>query len=602
MFSAVTKANRRSRGRLTAMFTLLLVAVLCGNGTAFAQAYTSIVVFGDSLSDVGNDAALSRAKYTFSGQVPGPASGYTDGRFTDGTDTLPAAHNYNGVWIEQLAALLTAKPPVTSSLSGGKNYAYGFATTNNGTSPLTYGPGNVFSFTIENMGQQVTDYLATNPTITSNTLFVVWGGANDLLAATTAADIANAASREAALVQRLIAAGATDIIVPNLPPLGLIPRLNGSPTTAVPATASTQAFNQTLAVLLTQLAAANPGKTLHLFPLDIFTLFNTVVGPPPAPGFTNVTAMSQGNATVNPDTYLFWDDLHPTTYGHSLIAASALRLLGPTVGTTVSLTSSASTVSLGSSVTLTATVTGNSGTPLGTVNFFDGTTLLGSRYVSGSTTTATATFPTPPLASGTRSLTAAFAGVNGFGSATSAATTVTVVPPSFAATLSPATLTIARGATGMSTITVAPAGGYTGTFTVACGTVANITCSVGAASLAITTTTAASTTVTIGTANVSANRVPALPGGPLDARVEYGFLGLSLLTGLTLARKRAARLRSMPLLLLALLSLALLTGLAGCGGSDPLAHDTPAGTYQVPITVTPASGAATTLNVAVTVQ
>ena len=36
----------------------------------------------------------------------GPASGYTAGRFTDGTDTVPAAHNYNGVWVEQLAALL----------------------------------------------------------------------------------------------------------------------------------------------------------------------------------------------------------------------------------------------------------------------------------------------------------------------------------------------------------------------------------------------------------------------------------------------------------------------------------------------------------------
>ncbi len=602
MFLISTKTDRRSStGYRTAMVTLCLVAILCGNALAFAQAYTSIVVFGDSLSDVGNDAALSRAKYTFSAQVPGPATGYTDGRFTDGTDTLPAAHNYTGVWIEQLAAQLAAKPAVTSSLSGGRNYAYGFATTNNGTSPFTYGPANALSFTVENMGQQVTDYLATNPTITSNTLFVVWGGANDLLAATTTADITNAASREIALVQRLITAGATDIIVPNLPPLGLIPRLNGNPTAANPATASAQAFNQVLAFMLTQLPAANSGKTLHLYPLDIFTLFNTVVGPPLAPGFTNVTAMSQGNATVNPDTYLFWDDLHPTTYGHSVIAASAFRLLGPSVATTVSLTSSASTVNLGSSVTLTATVTGSSGTPIGTVNFLDGTTLLGSRYVSGSTTTGTATFTTPPLATGTRTLTASFAGVNGYGSATSAATTVTVVPPSFAASLSPTSLTIARGASGMSTITVAPAGGYTGTFTVACGTVAQITCSVGTGSLAITTTTSATTTVTIGTANISRNTAPMLPGRPLNARVEYGFLGLSLLTGLTIARKRASKLRSMPLLMLAMLSLALLTGLSGCG-SDPLAHDTPVGTYQVPVTVTPASGTATTLNVAVTVQ
>ena len=37
------------------------------------------------------------------------------------------------------------------------------------------------------MGQQLADYLATNPTITNKTLFVVWGGANDLLNATSSA-------------------------------------------------------------------------------------------------------------------------------------------------------------------------------------------------------------------------------------------------------------------------------------------------------------------------------------------------------------------------------------------------------------------------------
>ena len=46
----------------------------------------------------------------------------------------------------------------------------------------------------------------------------------------------NAAINQANNIQRLVDAGATHFIVPNLPPLGLVPRLNGSPATSIPAT------------------------------------------------------------------------------------------------------------------------------------------------------------------------------------------------------------------------------------------------------------------------------------------------------------------------------------------------------------------------------
>ena len=166
----------------------IVVATVClvSCGSARGQAYTSIVVFGDSLSDVGNDAAVSYGIYGSSAQVPGPATGYTNGRFTDGTDTSPAARNYTGVWAEQLAAMLPAKPVLKNSLAGGTDYAYGFATTNSGTSVFSYGPGNALSFNVNNMGTQVAGYLATNPVITNKTLFIVWGGANDLIAADVA--------------------------------------------------------------------------------------------------------------------------------------------------------------------------------------------------------------------------------------------------------------------------------------------------------------------------------------------------------------------------------------------------------------------------------
>ena len=77
--------------------------------------------------------------------------------------------------------------------------------------------------------QQITDYLATSPKISRQTLFVLWGGAIDLLHATSSNDVVRAAINQALNVQRLINAGATQFIIPNLPPLGLVPRLNGSP-------------------------------------------------------------------------------------------------------------------------------------------------------------------------------------------------------------------------------------------------------------------------------------------------------------------------------------------------------------------------------------
>lgn len=292
--------------------------------TAVAQGrdYTRIVVFGDSLSDTGNFAHLSQTKYGV--RVPGTPADYTDGRFTDGYDTIPAARNYFGVWIEQFAAAMPSHPDVTNSLDGGTNYAYGFATTGSGTGTVAFGPGDSLSIDVENMGQQITDYLATKPKINNSTLFVIWGGANDLIQATDANTIAVAAIQEAADIQRLIQAGATQFLVLNLPPLGLIPRLNGSPATAVPATTAAELFNAYLSAGLSTLHDVYPGRHIALFQVDVFTLFHQIAVAPATFSFANVTASSQGSAAVNPDTYLFWDDLHPTTHGHAVLASAAL--------------------------------------------------------------------------------------------------------------------------------------------------------------------------------------------------------------------------------------------------------------------------------------
>ncbi len=295
-----------------------------GRDAHHVQDYTSIVVFGDSLSDTGNVADLSEAKYGV--RIPGPYADYTDGRFTDGADTLPPAEKYFGVWVEQLAATFPSKPVVKASLDGGTDYAYGFAFTSGGTSVFSFGPSDELSVTVNNIGQQITDYLATHPKITDKTLFVVWGGANDLLNATSDDDIIDAGINQILNIQRLIDAGATQFIVPNLPPLGLVPRLNGSPTTSVPATEAAELYNEVLGGGIALLRDFDRGRHPQLSQLDVFALFNKIVAAPSKYSLANVTASSQGMA-VDPDTYLFWDDLHPTTHGHNILATTAAAII-----------------------------------------------------------------------------------------------------------------------------------------------------------------------------------------------------------------------------------------------------------------------------------
>jgi len=309
---------------------LLVIAILAifASAGALAQVkdYSTVVVFGDSLSDTGNVAHLTETQYNGL-RIPGPIVNYTDGRFTDGFDTGPAARNYFGNWIEQFAAALPSKPEIKDSLDGGTNYAYGFATTGSGTSTLAFGPSNLFPVQVENIGQQITDYLSTHPKIDRHTLFVVWGGAIDILQATAPRDVVNAAFHQVLNIQRLIDAGATQFLVVNLPPLGVTPRLNGSPTTALTATAGSALYNSYLKTGVSVLKDFYWFRRLKVYQLDAFGLLSGVVAAPSAYALIDVKDPAQNQFLVNPDTYLFWDDLHPTTRGHNLLAGSAVDLL-----------------------------------------------------------------------------------------------------------------------------------------------------------------------------------------------------------------------------------------------------------------------------------
>ena len=303
--------------------------------------FSQVIVFGDSLSDTGNFADTTQNDYGF--RYPGNVFNYADGRFTDDANTSPAAAKYQGVWLEQLARLYLGLAPATASLEGGTDYAFGDAETLDGE--RTVAIGSNASIQIDNMGQQVTNYLnahATDPAA----LYIVWGGANDLFADNSAANVTATAQRETALVRRLAEAGARTILVPNLPPLGQTPAYSGNASQAAALDQASASFRDQLAADLQALTTTLAGEnlTITIYPLDLYALFNNLgaSGAAVSYGFTNVTSSAQGGNVVA-DNYLFWDGIHPTTAGHYQIAAQAYTLLSdvPVAALTVTLGSSA---------------------------------------------------------------------------------------------------------------------------------------------------------------------------------------------------------------------------------------------------------------------
>jgi hypothetical protein len=166
-------------------------------------------------------------------------------------------------------------------------------------------------------------------------------------------------------------------------------------------------------------------------------------------------------------------------------------------------------------------------------------------------------------------------------------------------------LTVASGQTANYAMTINPAGGTTGTFTFACGTVPdNAVCSFNPASATISAGATGSVTVSIATGKASNAR----------SEAPAAWRTLPLLCGLLLAPwARARRRRALLHLLLLVL---FVSGMASCsassggstGGGSPVggggsgsSSATPAGTYTVPVTVA-STGVAHTITLTLTVD
>jgi outer membrane lipase/esterase len=297
---------RRAFLAATCLSSLLLAA--CGGGESVVSKFqpTRIVSFGDAFSDVGQ---RNGAQYTING-----------------------ATRLN--WTQELAGRYGLS--IAPSASGGTSYAIGSAR-------VTVKPDAGGDAATPSITEQVSTFLGTSSP-GANDIVVVSGGTSDILAevaayragtqdaATTTTHVAQAGRDLAAQVRRLVAAGATHVMVTGPYNMGRSPWGIG---TGQPAfiESLTGSFNNALLISMVDLGAnalyvdaalffnlvtANPG-TYSL--VDVTSVICTSVDPGPGIGIGagQVNSALCNDTTLvglQPSTTLFADPVYFTPTGH----------------------------------------------------------------------------------------------------------------------------------------------------------------------------------------------------------------------------------------------------------------------------------------------
>jgi len=279
----------------------LLSLASCSETEIPSYTESSLYVFGDSLSDVGN------ANIASAGLIPD--RNYFAGRFSNGP-----------LYADQLAVIL--KTAMKPSRSYGSNYAFAGANSNV-------------------INAQVSNYKANvNDSADPDARYIIWSGANDLLDLvktpvsdpTTTIDTAIAHIKNA--IRKLSSINASQIFVINQINLAHLPRVIQLDTDlANSISLASQLSTQFNSALQTMLDSLNTEENIMTTSIDVFTLFEDVVANPENYNLTSVTDACYtrdesefeltGNETIcaNPDEYLFWDSLHPTTIGHTILTS-----------------------------------------------------------------------------------------------------------------------------------------------------------------------------------------------------------------------------------------------------------------------------------------
>lgn len=289
--------------------------------TIFAPAAHAgaLYAFGDSLSDVGN-------VYIATGGTE-PAPPYVNGQFTNGN-----------VWVQDLASLLGAGP-LTPSLAGGTDYAYGGAET--GVTSFNTAPP---ASDLVGPTGQIAQFYAAHPLADPNALYTIWIGGNDLIdilesgpptLAAAESDASMSVANIDTAINDLAALGAKNFLLLAMPQF----LLNAPDVVAgglqIQGNALGTYFNSTL------VNGAGTIPSLSTLAIDDsikISVLTDFISDPSADGFTNVSdpcytgtfegfadTADPGTVCANPNQYLFWDGLHPTAAADALIADAAFE-------------------------------------------------------------------------------------------------------------------------------------------------------------------------------------------------------------------------------------------------------------------------------------
>lgn len=304
---------------------LPLAALAAATVPVAALAYDGWVVFGDSLSDTGNQAIQYPDDRSDPSQITNtfiPTYPYPSGRYSNAE-----------VWTASFAAAIGQ--PALASLAGGNVYAYGGSRTGV--------PNPDPGFLSPSLRDQVSGYLeATGGVADPNALYVIEGGGNNArdtleaisggapLLRTLIGGAWRYASDEAAMVEQLQAAGARHIVVWNTPDIARSPAVAAEGPAAVLLAGKVV---DTMNRLLDRRLAGMAGVQVF----DVASFIDGIVANPAAYGLVNATDACGGSAGCDPSGYLFWDGIHPTSAGHALLAQQMMVVAGVPEPATVSM-------------------------------------------------------------------------------------------------------------------------------------------------------------------------------------------------------------------------------------------------------------------------
>lgn len=274
----------------------------------------NVIVFGDSLSDIGNAGI-------YTNKIPGATDLIWPQYLMANEPVSVDAHTIlNSVAYEHSVTLDRVSPNQLNL-----DYAYGGALANNARTLGVPGLLDQIKMYQSDLGGVAPD---------KNTLYVIWAGGNDLLTLMPKLpnqEALNAAAQGAvdgveAAIKQLTMNGevrGNQIVIFKLPNLGVAPIAGIVPAFKARYTVASQYYNSQLASMLVR---DFPDSAQRPVMIDIYENMQEIIadhgkaGTPGAP-FTNISDICSGTSQPICKGYLFNDPVHPTTEAHAEIAA-----------------------------------------------------------------------------------------------------------------------------------------------------------------------------------------------------------------------------------------------------------------------------------------